>query len=84
MALAVAERVAVAGVLTLVAYCRGPPPRCPWLALCASRDAVYRPEWAGASLAHAQLCEVDDDHYLHGSDDRVMRFVAAGLKQLQE
>ena len=89
MALELARRMPLHGVVTLVSHRRSEhasePLTCPWLALTAKKDSVYAAPWALAHLPQAsRWVAVDDEHYLAESGEAVKEFLHASLLSLSE
>jgi len=89
MALELARRLPLHGVVTLVSHRRSEhasePLTCPWLALTAKKDSVYAAPWALAHLPQAsRWVVVDDEHYLEESDEAVKEFLHESLRTLSE
>ena len=80
VALELASFVPFKAVFTLVSHRRSERARapllCPWYALTAKGDTVYDPSWALQHLGSTRYWEtVDDEHYLHSSDESVRGFL---------
>ena len=86
MALELARKCAFSAVITLVSYRRSENAReslkCPWHALTASGDDIYAGPWALDCMDETTCTweEVEDNHYLHASNDRVAAFLRGSLK----
>lgn len=90
MALEVACLVPLAGVITLVShrlrYSSDTKLLCPWFALTASRDDIYRSNWALEHLRRGDAHKwkiVDDDHYLQHSDGETDAFAFDAFAEIR-
>lgn len=87
VALELATFVPFKAVITLVSHRRSErvraPLLCPWYALTAKGDTIYDPSWALQHLASTRYWEtVDDEHYLHASDEAVRFFLLKCFKDV--
>ena len=85
VALELAARYDFQAVVTLVSYRRRDfshlPLKCPWHALIAQQDEVF-PAWAAATTEDAtSLLSVDDDHFLHKTDQEVVAFLLRSIQK---